>query len=86
MGVLSIGRRMKAGVLAASLVFVALGVAIAADSATSAAGVIDTRFGASGGASAVLLETRSGAGQEVVSAETPHIDTATSIGIVILLR
>ena len=60
-------------------------VASAADSATSQPGVIDSRLRASGSsASAPLVEARSG--HAASPDETLVIDTATSIGTLIMFR
>ena len=66
-----------AGVAAFSATF-------AADSATSPVGVIDSRLRTSGSAAAPLLEARSG--QTDTSADTFNLDTATSIGTLIMFR
>ena len=58
--------------------------AFAADSATSQAGVIDSRLRTSGSAAAPLLEARSG--QTDTSVDTFNIDTATAIGTLIMFR
>ena len=59
--------------------------AVAADSATSQLGVIDSRLRASGSsASAPLVEARSG--HAASPDETLVIDTATSIGTLIMFR
>ena len=59
-------------------------VASAADSATSQPGVIDSRLRASGSAAAPLLEARSGHAAE--SVDVFNLDTATSIGTLIMFR
>ena len=59
--------------------------AVAADSATSQPGVLDSRLRASGSsASAPLVEARSGHAAE--SVDVFNIDTATSIGTLIMFR
>ena len=58
--------------------------AYAADSATSPVGVIDSRLRTSGSAAAPLLEARSG--HAAAPDETLVIDTATSIGTLIMFR
>ena len=58
--------------------------AYAADSATSPVGVIDSRLRTSGSAAAPLVEARSG--HAAASDETLIIDTATSIGTLIMFR
>ncbi len=59
--------------------------AVAADSATSQPGVLDSRLRASGSsASAPLVEARSG--HAASPDETLVIDTATSIGTLIMFR
>ena len=58
--------------------------AYAADSATSPVGVIDSRLRASGSAAAPLLEARSGHAAE--SVDVFNLDTATSIGTLIMFR
>ena len=62
----------------------AFGPAYAADSATSQPGVIDSRLRASGSAAAPLLEARSGHAAE--SVDVFNLDTATSIGTLIMFR
>ena len=62
----------------------AFGPAYAADSATSPVGVIDSRLRTSGSAAAPLVEARSG--HAAASDETLIIDTATSIGTLIMFR
>ena len=56
----------------------------AADSATSQPGVIDSRLRASGSVAAPLLEARSGHAAE--SVDVFNLDTATSIGTLIMFR
>ena len=58
--------------------------AFAADSATSQPGVIDSRLRTSGSAAAPLLEARSGHAAE--SVDVFNLDTATSIGTLIMFR
>ncbi len=58
--------------------------AFAADSATSQQGVIDSRLRASGSAAAPLLEARSGHAAE--SVDVFNLDTATSIGTLLMFR
>ena len=75
-------RLMKQGIFA-----VMMGVAAtvaSADSATSQPGVIDSRLRARGSAAAPLVEARSG--HAAASDETLVIDTATSIGTLIMFR
>ena len=55
-----------------------------ADSAKSQPGVIDSRLRARGSAAAPLVEARSG--HAAASDETLIIDTATSIGTLIMFR
>ena len=62
----------------------AFGATFAADSATSQTGVIDSRLRASGSAAAPLLEARSGHAAE--SVDVFNLDTATSIGTLIMFR
>ena len=62
----------------------AFGATFAADSATSQPGVIDSRLRASGSAAAPLLEARSGHAAE--SVDVFNLDTATSIGTLIMFR
>ena len=57
---------------------------LGADSATSQPGVIDSRLRTSGSAAAPLVEARSG--HAAASDETLIIDTATSIGTLIMFR
>ncbi len=63
---------------------VAFSSAFAADSATSPVGVIDSRLRTSGSAAAPLVEARSG--HAASPDETLVIDTATSIGTLIMFR
>ena len=63
---------------------VAFSSAFAADSATSPVGVIDSRLRTSGSAAAPLLEARSG--QAAESVDVFNIDTATTIGTLIMFR
>ena len=72
------GRRCGVGAVAA------FSSAFAADSATSAVGVIDSRLRTSGSAAAPLLEARSGHAAE--SVDVFNLDTATSIGTLIMFR
>ncbi len=59
--------------------------AFAADSATSPVGVIDSRLRTSGRAAATpVLDARSG--QAAASVDVFNIDTATSIGTLIMFR
>ena len=58
--------------------------AFGVDSATSQPGVIDSRLRTSGSAAAPLVEARSG--HAAASDETLIIDTATSIGTLIMFR
>ena len=62
----------------------AFSTTFAADSATSQLGVIDSRLRTSGSAAAPLVEARSG--HATASDETLIIDTATSIGTLIMFR
>ena len=75
-------RLMKQGIFA-----VMMGAAVtvaSADSATSQPGVIDSRLRTSGSAAAPLLEARSGHAAE--SVDVFNLDTATSIGTLIMFR
>ena len=65
-------------------VVAAFSSAFAADSATSQPGVIDSRLRTSGSAAAPLLEARSG--QAAASVDVFNLDTATSIGTLIMFR
>ena len=58
--------------------------AFAADSATSQPGAIDSRLRTSGSAAAPLLEARSGHAAE--SVDVFNLDTATTIGTLIMFR
>ena len=71
-------------VVALASVVAAFSSAFAADSATSQTGVIDSRLRTSGSAAAPLLEARSGHAAE--SVDVFNIDTATSIGTLIMFR
>ena len=71
-------------VVAVAGAVVAFGATFAADSATSAVGVIDSRLRTSGSAAAPLLEARSG--QAAESVDVFNIDTATTIGTLIMFR
>ena len=71
-------------VVALAGVVVAFSSAFAADSATSPVGVIDSRLRTSGSAAAPLLEARSGHAAE--SVDVFNLDTATSIGTLIMFR
>ena len=71
-------------VVAVAGAVVAFGATFAADSATSQTGVIDSRLRTSGSAAAPLLEARSG--HAASPDETLIIDTATSIGTLIMFR
>ena len=71
-------------VVAVAGAVVAFGATFAADSATSQPGVIDSRLRTSGSAAAPLLEARSGHAAE--SVDVFNIDTATSIGTLIMFR
>ena len=71
-------------VVALASVVAAFSSAFAADSATSQTGVIDSRLRASGSAAAPLLEARSGHAAE--SVDVFNLDTATSIGTLIMFR
>ena len=62
----------------------AFGATFAANSATSQPGVIDSRLRASGSVAAPLLEARSGHAAE--SVDVFNLDTATSIGTLIMFR
>ena len=62
----------------------AFSTTFAADSATSQPGVIDSRLRTSGSAAAPLLEARSG--QAAESVDVFNIDTATTIGTLIMFR
>ncbi len=76
--------RWSRPVVALAGVIVGATWAFAADSATSQAGVIDSRLRTSGSAVAPLLEARSG--HDSVSEETFTLDTATAIGTLIMFR
>ncbi len=71
-------------VVAVAGAVVVFGATFAADSATSQPGVIDSRLRTSGSAAAPLLEARSGHAAE--SVDVFNIDTATSIGTLIMFR
>ena len=71
-------------VVALAGVVAAFGATFAADSATSQLGVIDSRLRTSGSAAAPLLEARSGHAAE--SVDVFNLDTATSIGTLIMFR
>ena len=71
-------------VVALAGVVAAFSSAFAADSATSQSGVIDRRLRTSGSAAAPLLEARSGHAAE--SVDVFNLDTATSIGTLIMFR
>ena len=71
-------------VVAVAGAVVAFGATFAADSATSQPGVIDSRLRTSGSAAAPLLEARSGHAAE--SVDVFNLDTATSIGTLIMFR
>ena len=62
----------------------AFSTTFAADSATSQLGVIDSRLRTSASAASPLVEARSG--HAAASDETLIIDTATSIGTLIMFR
>ena len=62
----------------------AFSTTFAADSATSQPGVIDSRLRTSGSAAAPLVEARSGHAAE--SVDVFNLDTATSIGTLIMFR
>ena len=67
------------------LAVLASGFAVAADSATSQPGVIDSRLRARGRAAATpVLDARSG--QAAASVDVFNLDTATSIGTLIMFR
>ena len=76
-------RLMKQAIFAMVLSAAAT-VASAADSATSQPGVIDSRLRTSGSAAAPQLEARSGHAAE--SVDVFNLDTATSIGTLIMFR
>ena len=71
-------------VVAVAGAVVVFGATFAADSATSQPGVIDSRLRTSGSAAAPLLEARSGHAAE--SVDVFNLDTATSIGTLIMFR
>ena len=71
-------------VVAVAGAVVAFGATFAADSATSQPGVIDSRLRTSGSAAAPLLEARSGHAAE--SVDVFNLDTATTIGTLIMFR
>ena len=62
----------------------AFSTTFAADSATSQPGVIDSRLRTRGSAAAPLLEARSGHAAE--SVDMFNLDTATTIGTLIMFR
>ena len=62
----------------------AFSTTFAAGSATSQPGVIDSRLRTSGNAAAPLLEARSGHAAE--SVDVFNLDTATTIGTLIMFR
>ena len=76
--------RWSRPVVALAGVIIGASWAVAADSATSQAGVIDSRLRTSGSAAAPLLEARSGL--DSASEETFILDTATAIGTLIMFR
>ena len=71
-------------VVALAGVVVAFSSAFAADSVTSQPGVIDSRLRTSGSAAATLLEAQSGHAAE--SVDVFNLDTATTIGTLIMFR
>ena len=75
-------RLMKQAIFA--MVLSAAATAASAGSATSQPGVIDSRLRARGSAAAPLVEARSG--HAAASDETLIVDTATSIGTLIMFR
>ena len=81
---MSMPSRLMKQCLFAVMMSVAATMASAADSATSQPGVIDSRLRTSGSAAAPLVEARSG--HASASDETLVIDTATSIGTLIMFR
>jgi len=81
---MSMPSRLMKQCLFAVMMSVAATMASAADSATSQPGVIDSRLRTSGSAAAPLVEARSG--HAAASDETLVIDTATSIGTLIMFR
>ena len=81
---MSMPSRLMKQCLFAVMVSVAATMASAADSATSQPGVIDSRLRTSGSAAAPLLEARSG--QTAESVDVFNLDTATSIGTLIMFR
>ena len=78
-----LGLITRVTVMGAVAMLVVLG-AFGADSATSQPGVIDSRLRTSGSAAAHLMEARSG--HAAAPDETLVIDTATSIGTLIMFR
>ena len=81
---MSMPSRLMKQCLFAVMMSVAATMASAADSATSQPGVIDSRLRASGSAAAPLLEARSGHAAE--SVDVFNLDTATTIGTLIMFR
>ena len=81
---MSMPSRLMKQCLFAVMMSVAATMASAADSATSQPGVIDSRLRARGSAAAPLVEARSG--HAAAPDETLIIDTATSIGTLIMFR
>ncbi len=81
---MSMPSRLMKQCLFAVMMSVAATMASAADSATSQPGVIDSRLRTSGSAAAPLLEARSGHAAE--SVDVFNLDTATSIGTLIMFR
>ena len=81
---MSMPSRLMKQCLFAVMMSATVTVASAADSATSQPGVIDSRLRTSGSAAAPLLEARSGHAAE--SVDVFNLDTATSIGTLIMFR
>ena len=81
---MSMPSRLTKQCLFAMMMSVAATMASAADSATSQPGVIDSRLRTSGSAAAPLLEARSDHAAE--SVDVFNLDTATSIGTLIMFR
>ena len=81
---MSMPSRLMKQCLFAVMMSTAATMASAADSATSQTGMIDSRLRSSGSAAAPLLEARSGHAAE--SVDVFNLDTATSIGTLIMFR
>ena len=81
---MSMPSRLMKQYLFAVMMSAAAMVASASDSATSPISVIDSRLRTSGSAAAPQLEARSGHAAE--SVDVFNLDTATSIGTLIMFR